>query len=147
VEINSGTWADKTEFFMAKFEDIVPAAKLQANMAIEDLDDIRTDVVSFADMETLDASLAVIPRGNPNIDFTQPVRDRTRYLGFTITVSPRLIDPGEMEVDPQTFPAPTSTTVFVRALLENGTLVEAISKNLVDTTPTLVLLLYTQAHT
>jgi hypothetical protein len=58
---NTGTWIDKTECFMAKFEDIVRAAKLQANMAIASLDDIASDVFSFADMEILDANLAMIP--------------------------------------------------------------------------------------
>jgi hypothetical protein len=102
---------------MAKFEDIVPAAKLQANMAIENLDDIGTDVFAFADMQILDASLTVIPRGNA-ADFPPIARERTRYLCFTLTVSPRLIKPGAMDVAPQTFPAPTSTTVYVRAPLE-----------------------------
>jgi hypothetical protein len=149
VEINSGIWAYKTEFFMPKFEDIVPAAKPQANMVIKNLDDIRTAMFSFVDMEILDVSLSVIPRGNSNINFTQPARDCTHYLCFTLTVSPRLIDPRVMEVNPQTFPAQTSTstTVFVHALLEHGSLAEAISKNLVDTTPKLVILLYIQAHT
>ena len=72
VETNSGTWTDKTDYFMAKFEDIVPAAKLQADMAIASLDHIASDVFSFADFELLNASLLVIPRGNPNADFTRP---------------------------------------------------------------------------
>jgi hypothetical protein len=147
VEINSGNWPDKTEFFMGKFEDIVPAAKLQANMAIEQLDDIRTDAFAFGDMELLDASLALLPRGNANAEFSQAARDRTRYIRFTLTVRPRLINPGVMDVDPATFPAPTSTTVYVRALMDHGSLAPGITKNLLDTTPKLLVFFYTQAHT
>jgi hypothetical protein len=141
VEQNAGNWPDKTEFYMAQFEDIVPAAKLQTNMAIETLNDIRSDVFSFADMETLDANLTVIPRG-ANADFTQAARDRTRYLLFTITVSPRDMLPGVMDFDPATFPSPTSTTACVRALMQNNGLAQGTSKHLLDQTPRLVLYFY-----
>ena len=47
---------------MAKSEGIVPAASLQANMAIASLD-IASDVFSFADVEILDAHLVVFPEG------------------------------------------------------------------------------------
>ena len=147
VAANTGTWIDKTEFFMGKFEDIVPAAKLQADMAIASLDDIASDVFSFADMEILDANLATIPRGLPHLDYTQAARARTRYLRFTITVSPRLIVPGVMDFDPATFPNPTSNTVYVRALMQNGALAPGLSKHLLDNTPKLALLFYTQAQT
>ena len=73
---------------MSKFEDIVPGAKRQANMAIASLDNIASDVFSFADMEILDANLAMTPRGLPHMDYSQAAIARTRYLHFTITVSP-----------------------------------------------------------
>jgi hypothetical protein len=146
VENNTGTWADKTAYFLSKFEDIVPAAKLQANMAIASLDDLGSDVFSFADMEILDANLSVINRGIA-ADFTPQARARTRYLRFTLTASPRLILPGVMDFDPATFPNATSSTVYVRALMQNGALAGGISKNLLDNTPKLVLLFYTQAQT
>jgi hypothetical protein len=105
---NAGTWIDKTEHFMAKFEGIVPAAKLQANMAIASLDDITSDVFSFADMEILDANLAMIPRRLPHMDCSQAARARTCCLRFTITASPRLIVPGVMDFDAATFLHPSS---------------------------------------
>jgi hypothetical protein len=58
---------------MEKFEEIVPAAKLQANVAIESLD--GSDVFGVADMEMLDANLVVTPRGNPLNNFSQNVLD------------------------------------------------------------------------
>ena len=145
VENNTGTWVDKTDFYMASFEDIVPAAKTQGIMATVSMDDISSDVFSFADMEIVDASLLVIPRG-AQVDFTDHQRARTRYLRFTLTVSPRLIIPGDMDFDPDTFPTPTSNTVYVRALIQNGGLAPGISKNLLDQTPKLALLFYTQAN-
>ena len=123
---------------MAKFEDIVPAATLQANMAIASLrvvDDIASDVFLFADMEILDANLAMIPHSLAHLDYSQAARARTRYLCFTITVSPRMIIPGIMDFDRTTFPNPTSNTVYVRALMQNGALAAELSKHLLDNTP------------
>jgi hypothetical protein len=95
LETNTGTWPDKMEHFLTKFKDIAPAAKLQANMTTESMDNIGSDAFAFADMETLDANLVVTPRENPNADFTPKARDRARCLFFTITVSPQLIIPGQ----------------------------------------------------
>ena len=120
---------------MAKFEDIVPAATLQANMAIASLrvvDDIASDVFY---MEILDANLAMIPHSLAHLDYSQAARARTRYLCFTITVSPRMIIPGIMDFDRTTFPNPTSNTVYVRALMQNGALAAELSKHLLDNTP------------
>ena len=150
VAVNTGTWIDKTEYFRAKFEDIVPTAKLQANvLAIASLDDIASDVFSFADMEILDANLAMIPRGLPHMDYSQAAQARTCYLNFTITVSPHLIVPGVIDFDPATFPNPTSkmVVVYVRALMQNGALSAGLSKHLLDNTPKLAFFIYTQAHT
>jgi hypothetical protein len=85
---------------MAKFEGVVPAATLQANMAIASLDNIGFDVFQLADMEILDADLSAIPRGNPNTDFTPNARDRTRHLPSLFTVSPWLIQSGGMDFHP-----------------------------------------------
>ena len=88
-------------------------------MAIASLDDISSDVFSFADKEILDANLAmmIIPQGLPHMAYnTQAARSRTHYLRFTITVSPCLIVPGVMDFDPAMFPNPTPNTVYVRAL-------------------------------
>ena len=113
---------------MGKFEDIVPVAKLQADMAIASLDDIASDVFSFAYMEILDTNLATIPRGLAHFDYTQATRARTRYLRFSITASPGQIVPGVMDFDPATFPNPTSNTVYVRALMQNGSLAPGLSR-------------------
>jgi hypothetical protein len=138
---------DKVEHFLAKFKDIEPAAKVQANMAIENMDNIGSDAFAFADMEMLDANLVVTPRGNPNADFTPNAWDRTPYLHFTVTVSPQLIIPGAMDFDPSTFLSPTSTTACVRALMQNGGLAQGATKYLLDNTPKLLLVFYRQANT
>jgi hypothetical protein len=145
AESNAGSWSDETDFYMARFEDIVPAAKLQASMATVSLDDISSDVFLFADMEILDANLSVIPRWAPNLNFTNHQRMQTRHLCFAVTVSPRLILPGAMNFDPSTFPTPTSNTVCVRALIQNGGLAPRISKNLLNITSKISISFYTQA--
>jgi hypothetical protein len=148
VESNAGTWTDKSECFISKFDNIVPAAKLQADMAITSLGETSSDVFEFADMEILDANLATLPRGPQNaVEIAPQTRLRVRYLRFTLTVNPQAIIPGAMDFDPASFPNATLTTVCVRALMLNGTLAPGLTKHLLENTPKLVLLFYIQAHT
>jgi hypothetical protein len=141
VEWARGDWKDRTEFFLAKFEEIVPSASLQTEMAMRDLDNVNSNVFTFSDMEVLDANMATLGRG-PGADFPAATRQRTRFLKFTIAAHPRNINPGATDLDPQVFPLPTATTVCVRALLENGHLSPGLSKQLMETTPKLVLAFY-----
>ena len=96
---------------------------------------ISSDALSFADMEILDASSLVIPRGQPSVDFTQQARVRAHHLRFTITASPRSIIPGTTDFDPAAFPSPASHAVCVRALIQNGALAAGTSKHLLDDAP------------
>ena len=82
---------------MAKFEDITSTDQTSSYMAIASLDNIASDVFLFADIEILDANLAAIPSGQPNVDYTPAAR--ARYLCFTTIVSPPLIVPGVMDFD------------------------------------------------
>ena len=67
MSTTTGEWTDKTEFFLSEFEDIVPAANVQGEMAISDLQDPNSNVFAFSDMEILDANLATLPRGHINV--------------------------------------------------------------------------------
>ena len=51
ISITTGDWADKTEFFLSKFEDIAQAASVQSEMAILDLQDPSSNAFVFLDME------------------------------------------------------------------------------------------------
>jgi hypothetical protein len=94
------------------FEDVVPAASLQGEMAMQDLTDVTTDTFVFSDVETLDANLASLPRGNQNaLDHPQAARDRTRFLRFTLTAHPRNINPGALHINPTEFPGQQATAV------------------------------------
>jgi hypothetical protein len=139
-----GDWKDKTECFLAKFEDIVPAASLQGDMTIADIGDTETPAFAFSDFELLDANLTALTRGNAP-DFPQASRDRARFLRFTLTVHPRLINPGVLDIDPLEFPSQQTTTVYIRALLFNGTLTGVIAKAMLDKTPQKSLAFYAQA--
>ena len=81
------------------------------------------------------------------MDFPSAMRQRTRFVRFTLTVSPRHINPGAIDIDPALFPLPTATTVHVRALLHRGQLHPGLSKQLMDHTPKLVLAFYLNAGT
>jgi hypothetical protein len=96
-------------------------------------------------MEILDSKLVSIPKGNANaLDFPPPSRDRTRFLRFTLTLNPRLTNPGVLDIDPSEFPSPTATTVYVRAITENGTLRAEINKEMTENNPKVILAFYEQ---
>jgi hypothetical protein len=82
----------QTESFLAAFENIVPAASLQGDVAMTDLDDTDTNARAFANFKLLDSNLTPLGRGNAQ-DFPQNTRDRTLFFCFTITVHPCLINP------------------------------------------------------
>ena len=117
----TGNWTDKTEFFLSEFEDIVPAASVQGDMAISDLQDTHSNAFVFSDMEILDANLAPLPRGHINaLEYPQPLRDRTRFLRFTLTAHPWLTNLGVLAIDPSEFLGQQATTVIIRAILANA---------------------------
>jgi hypothetical protein len=75
LEKAQGDLKDKTQLFLAAFESIVPAARLQGDMAMTDLDDANTNAHTFANFELfLDSNLAPLGRGNAQ-DFPQNTRD------------------------------------------------------------------------
>jgi hypothetical protein len=146
VEETGTKWKDRSEFFISKFEDIVPTASLTPDMAIRELQNIDAEVFAFSDVEILDANLAPIA-GGAGIDFPALARARTRYLRFTITVHPRNINTGAIDIDQHFFPLPQATVVYVRALLVNGALAPIITKAVLETNPKFLVFLYAQAHT
>jgi hypothetical protein len=142
----TGNWTEKTDFFTIAFEDVVPATYLQSSMAIGDLDSMELSVYTFADMEILDSNLTIIPRGN-GLDYSPQARECTRFLCYTLTDHPRLITPGATNgVDPQSFPLPTAVTFYVGALLDNGFLTLAITKDLLALHPKMLLMIYAQGQ-
>lgn len=140
----SGTWKDKIEFFTATFEDIVPAANAQTSLAIVDLDDYNTNVFNFTDIEPLDGNFHTLAIG-ANLDYTIQTRNRTRYFRFALTVDPRLVNTRNLQLDTLLFPSQATTTVFVRALQQNGSLHPNITKNICENTPKLLILLHNAA--
>jgi hypothetical protein len=112
VETARGDWKDKINFFLAKFENVVPAASLQGDMAIIDLDNTDSNTRTFRDIELLDSNLTLLGRGDGQ-DCPQNTRDGTRYIRFTLTVHPHNINPGVLDIDPLQFPTQIVTTVHV----------------------------------
>jgi hypothetical protein len=115
-------------------------------MAIRDLDDINTNVFMFSDMEILDTNMVVLAQG-PGPDFPPAARQQTCFICFTISVHPGNLNPGAVDIDPQVFPLPKATSVYVRALLHNGSLAPGLTKQLMDITPKLVLAFYLNTAT
>jgi hypothetical protein len=147
LEQCEGDWTDKSELFASLFTDIVPAAAMQATFAITDMDSYSTDVFTFNDMELLDSNFRVLETGHPNAaDYPPATRNNVRYFKFTLTVSPREIDPGDLSNDVQLFPTPATTTVYVRAFREQDQLHPQITKQLLDQNLKLLLTIYELNH-
>jgi hypothetical protein len=101
----AGDWADKTKFFLPEFEDVVPAASVQGEMAISDLQDQNSDVFVFSDIEILDANLVTLHGGHVNaLEHPQAAGNQTRFLRFTLTAHPRNANPGAIDIDLAQFP-------------------------------------------
>jgi hypothetical protein len=130
----AGDWTEKTEFFLPKFEDVVPAASIQGEMAISDLQDPNSNAFVFSDVEILNANLATLQWGHINaLEHPQAARNQNRCLHFTLTAHPRNTNPGAIDIDPAQFPGQVATTVIVRVLTEaNGSLHPKITKNLLE---------------
>jgi hypothetical protein len=137
----AGDWTDKTEFFLPEFEDVVPAAIVQGEMAISDLQDPNSNVFVFSGIEILGADLATLQQGHVNaLERPQAARNQTRLLHFTFTAHPRSTNPGAIDVNPAQFLSQMAMTVILRALTKaNATLHPEITKNLPETAPKILL--------
>jgi hypothetical protein len=124
-----GTWTDKADLFASLFHDIVPAATMQASIAISNLDRYDSPVFTFSDLELLDSNYAALTFGN-GIDFPAPTRNSVRYFRFTMTIDPQQADTGELKVDAARLPSEQATTVYVRAIREHDSLLPVLSKQL-----------------
>ena len=137
-----GTWTDKAELFASTFTDIVPAAALEATVAIRDLQDYSTTVFTFSNIKLVDSNFRPLP---PGVGADWPVRTHAdvRFFKLTLTADPRNINPGALDIDPALFPTHTATTVFLRALRINNGVHPQVTKILLEQTPKMLIDLYT----
>jgi hypothetical protein len=137
-----GDWKDKTELLATLFEDTVPAAAMQANIAISDMDSYLSPVYSISDMEILDSTFRPLNLGN-GIDYPAASRQRARFFRFTLTVNPRLANTRDLNLDTTSFPSQVTTTAYARMLVDhNGEIHPAITKQLAESTPNLLYAIY-----
>jgi hypothetical protein len=88
-------------------------------------------VFDFNDIELLDSNFRPLAPGNANaLDWPQATRNNTRFFKFTLTVNPQLIDPGDLDINPDFFPTPVTTTVYLRALREDNSLHPQLTRQL-----------------
>jgi hypothetical protein len=137
-----GDWKDKTELLAALFEDTVPAATMQANIAISDMDSYLAPVYTFSDMEILDSTFRALNVGNA-LDYPAASRQRARFFRFTLTVNPRLTNTRDLDLDTTSFPSQVTTTAYARMLTDNnGEMHPVITKQLAENTPKLLYTIY-----
>jgi hypothetical protein len=129
-----GTWTDKADLFASLFHDIVPAATMQATIAISDLDRYDSNVFTFTDLELLDANFTTLANG-AGADWPNGTRTNARYFRFTLTIDPQQADTGDLAVEANGLPSEQATTVYVRALREHDTLIAPFTKQLLMANP------------
>jgi hypothetical protein len=141
LEAAEGDWKDKAELFASLFVDQVPAADIEATLAIGDMDAYSTTVFEFADFQLLDSDYKALPIGTA-ADFLARTRENVRFFKFTLLANPRNINSAGMSVDATSFPSPVTTTVYLRALRYMDALHPHITKALVQTTPKFLMNIY-----
>jgi hypothetical protein len=141
LEAAEGHWKDKTELFASLYNDHVPAADIEATLAISDMDDYNTTVFEFVDFQLLDSDYRTLANGT-NLDYSARTRTDCRFFKFTLDANPRNIDSAGMNVNAALFPSPVTTTVYLRALRHLDSLHPHITKLLVQNTPKILIAIY-----
>ena len=70
---------DKADLFTSLFHDIVPAATMQATIAIQGLDHYNSNVFTFTNLELLDSNFAPLTWGNAE-DWPAGTRNNVCYF-------------------------------------------------------------------
>jgi hypothetical protein len=144
LEAAEGDWKDKTELFASVYNDHVPAADIEASLAIADMSNYSTNVFQFLDFQFLDSDYRALPPGAA-IDYTARTRENCRYLKFTLLANPRAINSAGMNVAADQFPTQVTTTVYIRALRHDDSLHPHITKALIEQTPKYLINIYENA--
>jgi hypothetical protein len=85
----------------------------------------------------------VLPIGDPAApDWPPLTRANVRYFKFSLTVNPRSINPGDLDVNPEFFPTQVTTTVYVRAFRQADQLFHQITRDLLANNPKHLLTIY-----
>jgi hypothetical protein len=114
-----GEWTDKTSLFLSSFEQLVPAASLEANVVIADFNHYGSAVFEFELYECYDNMYKTVAIGG-GANFTNPKRAEIKWLKFALNVAPQQANPGHISVQADQFPSRRTHTVFLRALLNNA---------------------------
>jgi hypothetical protein len=94
------------------FNKHVPAADIEASLAIADMDNYGTDVFVFQDFQLVDSDYRVLATG-AGADYIARARTDCRFIKFTLVANPRDINAAGMNVDATLFPSPVMTTVYL----------------------------------
>jgi hypothetical protein len=138
-EHNDGTtsWQDKAEVLANWFQQDAPAATATVENAMVDLLSYESPCYEFEDAELYDSAMRVIPYGNALIQLPQNTKNRTKWIGFTLVVQPRLCNVRAITIDGNRLPPPITAQVYVRALRDpnTGNLHDTITRMLLEINP------------
>jgi hypothetical protein len=82
---------------------------------------------------------------NPGLNADYPVNTRraARFFKFTVLITPRNINPGNLDIETAQFPTQTTANVYLRMLLDNtGEMHPTITKHLTQVMPKMLIPVY-----
>lgn len=136
----TGRWPDKAELLKNRFIEFSGSAQTTAELATNDLGDYFSPVYEFQDVALLDRDYRALNLGNNGLQVPAGTRNNCRWIAFSLVTRPRNIDTGHLTIESQLFPAPSTVTVYLRAIQMAAILHPAITrdtllvdpKNLID---------------
>jgi hypothetical protein len=134
ISNNQASWQDKAEVIANRFQQDAPAARAMVENAIMDLLNYENICYKFEDMELYDLTMRLIPYGNyALVQLPQNTKTRTKWIGFTLFVQPRLCDARSIVIEAQHLPPPVRAQVYIQ------TLNDPVTENLYNTITRLLL--------
>jgi hypothetical protein len=126
-------WQDKNDFLLSRFIEHAQLARTEAKAAMKELLLYENECYVFEDAELLDRNAAIINVAGAG-DYNNNIRQRTRYIRFTLVIRPRDIDTNSERVTAETLPRTVNQSVYLRTIKNNQNgVINAITRNIIET--------------
>jgi hypothetical protein len=126
------TWQDKNDLLLSRFIEQAQLARTEARASTKDLLLYENDCYVFEDAELLDQNASIINVAGGG-EYNNHIRQRTRYIRFTLMIRPRDIDTNSKRVTAKTLPCTQSQSVYLRVLRDdNNGMSDAMTRQILD---------------
>ena len=110
----SGEWQNKLALFVNKTESFVPSLKKQATIVTDQFDDYGNVMYDYNGLECYDGMYDYVEIGN-TANWTADERRNSKWFKISMTIDPRNINPGEIDVEPDRFPIRKVVPIWIPA--------------------------------